>query len=93
MVVGLCIVELYIPTSHSLKDKRGIIKGLIQRLRGKFNVSVCELDNHDLWKSAVIGLASVCKDKEKVDRTFSSIEEYLEQAGDFQVVSFDLEIM
>jgi uncharacterized protein YlxP (DUF503 family) len=93
MVVGLCTVEIYIPTSHSLKDKRGIVKGVVQRLRSKFNVSVCELDNHDVWKTATLGLASVSKDKDVIDRTFGAIEGFLDNNGYFQVVSFKLEII
>ena len=93
MVVGLCTVEIYLPNAHSLKDKRGIVKSVIQRLRNKFNISVCELDHHDVWKNATLGLAGVSKDKEIIDRTFGAIEEFLEGLGDFLVVRFELEIL
>lgn len=93
MVVGLGTIEIYLPNAHSLKDKRGIVKSVIQRLGNKFNVSVCELGKHDVWKNAVIGLACVSKDKEMVDRTFSAIEEFLEGLGDFQIICFEVEII
>lgn len=93
MLVGICTVELYIPEAQSLKDKRGVVKSVIQRLRNKFNVSVCELDNHDIWKNATLGLAVVSKDKKMVDQTYSAIDKFLDSYCEFQVVTFELEIL
>lgn len=93
MVVGICTVELYIPEAQSLKDKRRVVKSLIQRIRNKFNVSVCESDKNDIWKNATIGMAAVNKDKDIVERTFSAIDNFLEDNGDFLVVDFAVEII
>ena len=92
MVVGICTVELYIPEAHSLKDKRGVVKSIIRRLRNKFNVSVCEADKHDIWKNATIGLAAVCNNKEILDQTFLAIDKFLEDNCECQVISFEVEI-
>jgi uncharacterized protein YlxP (DUF503 family) len=54
MVIGLCTIELYLPTVHSLKAKRSILKGVIQRVRHEFNVSIAEVDHQDAWQSAVV---------------------------------------
>ena len=59
MVVGICIIELHLPGVGSLKDKRSIIKSLSSRLHREFNVSCAEIDHHDIWKSAVLGVAVV----------------------------------
>lgn len=93
MVVGICTVELYLPQAHSLKDKRSVVKRVTQRISNRFNVSVCELDQHDIWKNATLGLAAVSKDKEVVDRTLAAVEAFLDSFGDFQVVSFKVEIL
>lgn len=86
-------MELYLPEAHSLKEKRGVIKSIIQRIRNKFNVSVCEADHHDIWKSATIGMAAVSNDKDVIEQTFSAIDRFLEDYCDCQVVSFEVEIL
>ena len=56
IIVGLCTVELFIPESQSLKDKRQVLLSLKDRLREKFNLSVAEVDGQDLWQKAYWGL-------------------------------------
>ena len=62
IIVGLCTVELFIPGSQSLKDKRQVLVSLKDRLREKFNLSVAEVDGQDLWQKAVLGLACVANE-------------------------------
>lgn len=73
MVVGVCTVELLIPESQSLKDKRQVLHSVKDRLRGKFNLSIAEVDGQDLWQKAVLGMACVANDG-------SHVEQVLEQA-------------
>ena len=73
MVVGICTVELLIPESQSLKDKRQVLHSVKDRLRGKFNLSIAEVDGQDLWQKAVLGMACVANDG-------SHVEQVLEQA-------------
>lgn len=73
MVVGVCTVELWIPESQSLKDKRQVLHSVKDRLRGKFNLSIAEVEGQDLWQKAVLGMACVANDG-------SHVEQVLEQA-------------
>ena len=73
MVVGVCTVELFIPESQSLKDKRQVLLSLKDRLHGKFNLSVAEVEDQDLWQKAVLGMACVANDA-------GHVEQVLEQA-------------
>jgi len=73
MVVGVCTLELWIPESQSLKDKRQVVHSVKDRLRGKFNLSIAEVDGQDLWQKAVLGMACVANDGRHV-------EQVLEQA-------------
>ena len=57
--VGVLTMELRIDDSHSLKDKRHIVKALKDRLRNKFNVAVAEIDYQDLWQRALIAAVTV----------------------------------
>lgn len=62
MVVGVCTLELEIPASHSLKDKRRVVKSLTVRIRREFNVSVAEVDSLDAWQHAVLSIVCVSSD-------------------------------
>ena len=68
IIVGLCTVELFIPESQSLKDKRQVLLSLKDRLREKFNLSVAEVDGQDLWQKAVLGLACVANEGRYVNQ-------------------------
>jgi uncharacterized protein len=68
IIVGLCTIELHIPDSQSLKDKRHILLSLKDRLRDKFNLSVAEVDGQDLWQRAVLGLACVANETRHVNQ-------------------------
>ncbi len=68
MVVGLCTVELYIPDGHSLKAKRQVLLSLKDRLRDKFNVSIAEVGDQDLWQKAVLGMACVANEGAYVNK-------------------------
>ena len=57
--VGVLTLELRLDDAHSLKDKRQIVKSLKDRLRGRFNVSVSEIDYQDLWQRGLVAVATV----------------------------------
>ena len=63
MFVATCVITLELDGARSLKEKRSIIKSIIARLQREFNLSVAEVDRHDTWGTAVIGLAAVGNDK------------------------------
>ena len=63
LVVGLCTVELQIPASNSLKDKRQVLHSLIAHIRNDFNVSVAEVDHLDSWQLATVAMAAVSNDE------------------------------
>ncbi|MCK6500462.1 MAG: DUF503 domain-containing protein, partial [Nitrospira sp.] len=68
MIVGVCTVELFIPDGHSLKDKRQVLQSVKTRLRAKFNISVAEVGDHDLWQKAVLGMACVANESVHVNQ-------------------------
>ncbi len=59
MIVGVCRLTLSIPGSYSLKDKRRVVKSLVERVRHRYNVAVAEVDEHEVWNAAVIGVCCV----------------------------------
>jgi uncharacterized protein len=86
MVVGLLTLELQLPGCDTLKEKRHRLKGVIERVRGKFNVSVSEVDYHDFHQSALVGVTMVNSERTPVEQVFTRVEELFAQ-GDGLVVA------
>jgi uncharacterized protein YlxP (DUF503 family) len=74
MVVGLLRVGLAIEGSNSLKDKRKVVSSLVARLRNGFRVSASEVADHDLWRSACIGVAVVGNSATEIEALLQAIE-------------------
>jgi hypothetical protein len=77
-VVGVLTMELRIDHAHSLKEKRHVVKSLKDRLRGKFNVSVSEIEDQDLHNSAVIAAAVVSSSRDFASQILHAVEEEAE---------------
>ncbi len=80
MVVGVCTLELEIPASHSLKDKRHVVKSLTARVRQAFNVSIAEVDSLDAWQRATLGIVCVSGDanyaRGLLEKVIDNLERY-----------------
>jgi len=59
MTVGILRIEVHIPRAHSLKDKRSTLNSLKGQLRGRFNVSVAEVDANEMWQRATVGISAL----------------------------------
>src|SRR5262249_48584759 len=77
MVVGLLTVELHVPGSQSLKDKRMVVRRIKDRLK-KFNVAVSEVDHHDLWQRAALAVVTVSTDEKHADRQLAAVADEIE---------------
>jgi uncharacterized protein len=72
--VGVLTLELRIERAHSLKEKRHVVKSLKEKLRGKFNVSVAEIDDMDLHNSAVLAVATVSPSRPFAEKVMQAVE-------------------
>jgi len=79
MTVGLCTIQLSLPGVHSLKEKRGVVKPLLHRLRAEFNVSAAEVDRQDAWQAATLGLAIVSSPDADVHGALEGVLAWLER--------------
>jgi hypothetical protein len=94
MVIGLLEIELYIESSRSLKDKRRIIKSLIQKLKSKHtNLSVSEIELLNNWKKSVIAIVTVSNEITYTNSVLEKVLNYILQGCDYQVVKSDIEIL
>jgi uncharacterized protein YlxP (DUF503 family) len=74
-VVGVLTLELRLENSHSLKDKRHVVKSLKDRLRSKFNVAVAEIEYQDLWQRAAVSAVTVSADRAHAGKILQAVEE------------------
>ncbi len=93
MVIGLLTLDLHLPYSHSLKEKRQVVKSLKDRLRHGFNVSVAEVDAHELWQTAVLAAACVGTDRAYVNGVLDQLLRAVEREHDLELVRSELEFV
>jgi len=94
MHVGLCLVRLRLPENGSLKEKRAIVRPLIDRVRRRFSVAVAEVANEDNWHEAAIGLVCVSNDSRHANSVLSQAVAYMEDnSRDAEFLDYRLEFI
>jgi uncharacterized protein YlxP (DUF503 family) len=78
VTIALLSIELHLPVSQSLKDKRMVVRRLKDRLRA-FNVSVAEVAHQDLWQRAGLGVVTVATDDQSAEQTLTSVMREIER--------------
>jgi len=89
MIVGTCKALLRIDGAFSLKDKRRTLKSILERIKSKYNVSAAEIDDNDIWNSAVIGITCVSNDASYTDGLLQSIISFIESDDRIEVTDFE----
>ncbi len=79
MRIGLLTLHLHLPGCSSLKEKRGIIKPILTRLRREFNVAAAELDLQDVWQDTLIGCVTLSSDSVQNQRLLQQVVDFTEQ--------------
>jgi uncharacterized protein YlxP (DUF503 family) len=70
---------LWLPESHSLKDKRQVVKSLKDRIRNHFNVSVAEVGDQQLWQKAHLGVCTVSVDRRDANARLDQVANFVER--------------
>jgi len=86
MVIGVLSMEFFLPACRSLKDKRRILLSFKDRVRGRFNVAVAEVDFQDVWQRALISIVTLSSDQKVVDQTLQRILDEAETSLEGEVV-------
>lgn len=92
MIIGLLTLEIFIPDSHSLKEKRMVLRSLKDRLR-KFNVSVAECDHQDLWQRSTVGIVSIASDQGILEKTLNAVVEASEETLERNLSHYQIEYL
>ena len=81
MVVGVLRLELLLPENHSLKGKRSVLRAIKARVQNKFNVSVAECEDQDLWQRATLGVSQVGAERDHVESCLRGVVRFIEGLG------------
>jgi hypothetical protein len=95
MFVGVLRLTLHLPAPGSLKSKRHLVRSAIDRVKARYNVSVAEVGDNDLWQRSVIGVTAVGNDHAFVNESLDKVSDFVASmhGGQIQVTGRDLEIL
>tara|TARA_Y100000814_G_scaffold66373_1_gene41155 strand:- start:98 stop:379 length:282 start_codon:yes stop_codon:yes gene_type:complete len=90
LFIGLLTIDFLVPECSSLKQKRGIVKSLIDKMRNNFNASVSEIAN-DKWQRGQIGVSIVSNDSRFLDSQLRKIMNFVETVGTVEIIESNIE--
>ncbi len=94
MVIGISRLAIEIPSAHSLKEKRKVIKSIIHQVQHRFNVSIAEVDGHSQWQFAELGIACVSTSAQHADEMLRHVLQYIEEhLSEGYLLDFQTEII
>jgi uncharacterized protein YlxP (DUF503 family) len=93
VIVAVVRISLYIPHSHSLKEKRAVIRKLVDRTQARFKLHVAEVGGQDTWQSARVGFAVVGSDAQVVESIADEVVRSIESSVEGEVTAIDRETL
>ena len=94
MIVGISVFELHLPSSRSLKDKRRVVKSLVERIHQRFRVSVAETGFHDLHQRSEIAMAAVVAGSEReMEKLMEEIRNLVESEPEAYLTHWEPQIL
>jgi hypothetical protein len=86
-------IEVHIPQSSSLKDKRRVVRPFVEGLRRVASLSVSEVDHHDAWQRAAFGVAIAAPEAAELQRLIDRVRRYVDDQLEMSVVDVQLTYM
>jgi uncharacterized protein YlxP (DUF503 family) len=92
MFVGALRIELYMPQCRTLKEKRQVVKSIIDRTRARFNVGVAEVDKQDLWQVSSLGVTCVSNSEYAAREMLNRVDRSIRALGKAEVLDSPITI-
>jgi len=92
MYIGALRIELYMPQCRTLKEKRQVVKSIIDRTRNRFNVAVAEVDKQDLWQVCSLGITGVSNSEYAVREMLNNVDRSVRAMGKAEVLDSPITI-
>lgn len=91
--VALGLVDLHIGEADSLKGKRHVLRGMKEKVKQRFNVSIAEVDHEDLWQRATLAIACVSNDARHANEVVSKAVNFIEALSDGEILDVRVEVL
>lgn len=88
MFVGVVRIELHVMGAGSLKAKRAVVRSIKERIRSRLHAAVAEVDHHDLWQRAALGVAVVSGEAGQVQELLQSVRSLVESNPEAQILDW-----
>jgi len=93
MIIGTLKLTLHAPWVRSLKEKRAVVKSICGKAAAKFNISISEVEEHDVRQKIVIGLACVTNETQHCDSILDNVLRFIESNTEAEVTGIEREII
>ena len=94
MNVGVCKIELRLPGNLSLKGKRRVLKSITTRIKNKFNVSIAEVNNQELWQLATLGICYVSNNSRHTNEVLSKVVDFVVDGRfEVEILNYEIELL
>ena len=96
MFIGVARYELFIPESASLKDKRRVVRSATATVRAnRFGAAVAEVDHHDLWQRAALGVSCVAESSGRCHMVLQEVEKLIGRTvvGGAEIVDRSIDVV
>jgi len=94
MNIGACKVRLRLPENDNLKGKRQTSKSIIERVKNRFNVSIAEVDDHEMWQVITLGVTCVSTSSQHANEVLSKVVDFIDKSRlDVEMLDYDMEIL
>lgn len=91
MIIGICEIQIFIYESRSLKEKRSVVKSIIERIKTRYNVSIIESDKQDIWNESIIAFSVLSVDKSSLDSYIQNIIKFIENDYRIEITNIEIE--
>jgi len=92
MTIGLLQLEMLLPETRSLKDKRSVLSRIKNQVRNKFNVAIAELKYGDQWGRTLLGITTISNDGKIVHQLLDEVENLIENQFPIQILNRKVEL-
>lgn len=92
MKVGSVKITMHAPWVHSLKEKRMVVKSLCAKTRNKFNVSIAEVEEHDIHQIVVLGISVVSTDMRQIESILDEVIRFIESNTEGEITNIEREL-
>jgi uncharacterized protein YlxP (DUF503 family) len=93
MRVGCCSIKFFLHGNQSLKEKRRIVNAIRDRLKNKFNVSIAEIGDQDVWQTLHMGIVAVSSDHRYLEGLMSQLVDFIENMHLAEITDCQIKIV